>query len=794
MHMPPVSLPTATRRASFEVAAVFALLATLIVAGVAFFPASSTLPVLSTKVFLLAVGAIVAFALYILARLSRGNIILPPPLLLGVLWLPTIAYGLSAAFSGVQVSRAFLGAQFSTDTLGFMIVLSVLGTLAALVLRRVGDYRLFMNGMFGFAVLVMLLQLAFVIVGQFAPNLISPSATLFGSVIDLSAFAGLVVIGVLLTLRLIQVTSMIRMVLFATAAIALFELALMNARLEWIIVALVSLGLFVEAVMRRSTSSGDADLEGTAIVAETDSGMDVGERSLAAPLVTLAVALFFLLGGNLGGLLANALHVSVLDVRPSWQSTLTVGKQVFAESPVFGSGPTTFMSEWLKARDAALNQTVFWNADFNSGVGFIPTSFITTGLLGVVAWLLLALSLLYLGVRTIILKTTSDSYVRYVTTFSFASALYLGIIATATGAGAISLALLFTSLGLFASTIRFAPGKVQWGIIFSKSPRIGFVIVFTLTIILLGSIVGAYTVVTRYIAELNTIGATTALAAGDLATTRLKVESSLALVPTAEAYRLQVRVAAGNMSKILADKSLAQNDAAQKFQQELSGGITAGLNATRVAPDEYQNWVILGDLYASIVPPPLSVAGAYENALEAYQKAVVLNPTSPLIPYSMAQLEITQNKAGEAKAALTRAITLKQDYTPAIFLLSQIEVATGNIAEARQAAEAAAYFTPNNVGILFQVGVLRAATDETAGAIEALSGAVTLNPQFANARYFLAALYAKNKEYAKAKGELEAIAALSTENATAVAPLISELGANKNPFPPELLKATPPAL
>jgi tetratricopeptide (TPR) repeat protein len=789
--MPPSSQFRAARHASFETATALALLATLILAGIFFIPLAS-IPLVSTKAFILAIGAIITLALFILARLSRGNIILPPPLLLGALWLPTIAYALSAVFSGASFSRAFLGAGFSTDTLGFMAVMSILGTLTALAFRRVEHYQLFIKAVFGFALFVTIVQLAFVIVGQFMPATISPNSSLLGSIVDLSSFAGLTVIGVLLSMRLMTVRGRARLALFLVAAISLFILALFNARLEWVIVALVSLGLFVEAVMRRVPSGSDSDLEGTAVVAESDAGIDAGEHSLIAPLVTLAVALFFLLGGNLSGILANVLHVSVLDVRPSWQSTLSVGQQVYASSPIFGSGPTTFVSEWLKYRDASLNQTIFWNVDFNSGIGFIPTSFITTGLIGLIAWILLAVALLYLGARAIVLKTTSDPYLRFITILSFASTMYLGVVAVAANAGAVSLSLLFVFAGLFASTLRYVPGKVQWGIIFSKSPRIGFVIVFALTIVLLASIVGAYTLVEHYLAQLDTIGGTSALASNNLSTAKAQADNSVALVPSSDAYRLQARVAQGTMAKIANDGSITAAVAQQSFQQELAAGITAALNATRSAPDEYQNWITLGDLYATVVP--LKVTGAYDNALAAYQKAAALNPTSPLIPYSMAQLHIAQSKADDARIALTKAITLKQDYTPAIFLLSQLEVATGNIADALKAAEAAAYFTPNDAGILFQVGVLRAATGDTAGATTALTSAVTISPQFANAHYFLAALYAKKGDYAKAKSELQAIAAVSAENAKAVAPLITQLSANKNPFPANLLSTTPPSL
>ena len=129
-----------------------------------------------------------------------------------------------------------------------------------------------------------------------------------------------------------------------------------------------------------------------------------GRRSLVLPLALLAISLFFLIGGTLGGALANALHINVLNVRPSWQSTFDVAQKVYTKTPVFGSGPGTFGAEWLKYRDASLNSTAFWNVDFTSGIGFIPTSLVTTGIVGAVAWIGLIVLLVVLGSRMLVLR------------------------------------------------------------------------------------------------------------------------------------------------------------------------------------------------------------------------------------------------------------------------------------------------------------------------------------------------------------------------------------------------------
>ncbi|HET9641602.1 MAG TPA: tetratricopeptide repeat protein, partial [Candidatus Paceibacterota bacterium] len=225
------------------------------------------------------------------------------------------------------------------------------------------------------------------------------------------------------------------------------------------------------------------------------------------------------------------------------------------------------------------------------------------------------------------------------------------------------------------------------------------------------------------------------------------------------------------------------------YQAALSAGINAALTATNQYPNNYQNWLALGNLYAQAVP--LNVSGAYDSAKLAYEKAKALSPTNPQIPYILAQLEIAHHDSKAAEAHLKEAVALKQDYTAAIFLLSQLEVQQGNVRDALQSALAAAYFQPNDPNILFQVGILYAASGDLQNAASALQAAIRVNPQFANARYFLSAVYAKVGDMKDAASEMQAIADMSSDNAAAVGKQLDALKSGKNPFPANLLTIPP---
>ncbi|HUY05227.1 MAG TPA: tetratricopeptide repeat protein [Candidatus Paceibacterota bacterium] len=782
--MPPQ--PSAPRRRSFDTASIWALFIT-IVAVLVVIPSAAT-PFATTKVFLLAAGTLVTLALYILARLTRGNVIFPSSVLVGALWLPVVAYALSAAFSGAPFAGSLWGAALEPDTLGFMLAVAVLGTLAALILRRPEHYRSFLNvGAYTFGAMA-LVGTIIVIIGQFLPNVVSPAFSIVGSMSDLAIFLGLGVVLLLITFRFLEPSLRARRALLASGVLALFLIAVANSSLVWTLLALASLGLFVEAVMRHGSNAADADLEGAVVVAEAPLEEGEGNRPLALPLAVLAVSLFFLIGGTLGSALGSALHVNMLSVRPSWQSTLSVAEKTYAVSPVFGSGPSTFGAQWLKYRDASLNSTVFWNVDFSSGIGFIPTSLVTTGIVGALAWLAFLGLFIVLGLRMLLVRTPQDAFTRYVAIVSFVGSLYLFAVALFDLPGTIIIALAFVFAGLFISTTRFAKDGRQWGILFSRSPRLGFVIVFSLTILLLSSVVVAYALVERYIATTEVASAAAALSAGNLDAADAAAQSALSFAPTVSAYQVQASVAKAQLGIIAASTTIEKSAAQQAYQSALSSGINAALTATNLDPSDYQNWIALGNLYAQAVP--LGVSSAYESAKTAYQKAQALNPTNPQIPYILAQLDIANKDTKTAQDDLKAAISLKQDYTAAIFLLSQLEVQDGNVKDALTSALAAAYFAPNDPNILFQVGVLYAAQNDFPNAASALSAAVAANPQFANARYLLAAVYAKQGDMTNALAQMQAIAAMSGDNATAVASQLSALAAGKNPFPANLLSAS----
>lgn len=768
-------------RQSFDKFALIALLAMLSL-GLLVVTFSPTLSFLGTKVFVIMFGTLIALALFIIARLTRGNIILPPSFLLGAVWFVPIAYAFSMLFSGVSPSLAFAGTEFETHTLGFMILLAVVATLFGLVLRKEHDYAFFFSSISRVLGLALVVQVAIILVARFSPETIAPLSNLIGSFSDMGMITGLGVVGGLMALRFLALSKVPKILVSLGVVLGFIVLAIVNSALIWILMCAISLGLLVEALMPRKSVAVDPDFEGVSSMASEPEEEVSERRPIGLPIVSLIVALFFLIGGGtIGNALSSAFGTSFIDVRPSWQSTFDIGSHTLASSPLFGSGPGTFGEQWLLHRDRALNDTIFWNVDFVSGIGFVPTSMVTTGVVGIIAWLAFFGAFLFAGVRTLLVRLPQTRLPRFAAIFSFLGTAYVLALAIFATPGPVVLVAGFALLGVFISSTRFGKDRGEFGIIFSRNPRLGFVIVFSLTLLLIAVVYGAYAITVRYLSNVAYGEAVSALSTGNLAGAETAVNQSLSFAPTDRTYRLAAAVAVARMNEVASSETLAPSDAQTQFQAALTSAIGAAGAATALGPKNYQNWLALGGVYQSVIP--LQIEGAGTQASAAFARAGELAPTNPTIPFTLAQLDIIAEDLEAAEAKLINAITLKRDYTEAILLFSQLQVQLGKAAEALQAVESAIYFAPNDTAALFQAGLLRLGTNNRAGAIQALARAVELNPNYANARFFLAVAYAGAGETDMAIAELEAVGALSEENAAAVASDLTALREGENPYP-----------
>jgi len=717
-------------------------LASLLLLGLAFLLPVFFIPAISFpfqfgKALLLSVVVIVVFALWIIARLKDGEFVIPNSPILFSLGVVVALSVLSGLLSG-SVGASLIGGGFEVGTTVSILIVSVLAFLVSILFRSkeqiFASYLAFL-GSFLLIALFHLLRLAFgpdfLSVGIFTDAV----SNTIGKWNDLGVFFGAAAVLSLVTIESLSLNRFFRTLIYLSLVISLLFLAIINFSTVWFVLGLFSLIFLVYLISFNREDEGGAP---QASVAPRTM------RDIPYPsLVVLLISVVFILpsGDRIGGIISNSMNISQIEARPSWGATFDVARQTLIKDPLLGAGPNQFLSEWLRYKPSAINNTIFWNIDFVYGVGLIPTFLATHGILSVMAWAAFLLLFLYAGFKAI-LGVFANRFSQYLITSSFLVALFLWIFNIFYIPSQTIFALTFLFTGLFVAALSIEKLSSVRTISFIDDPRAGFVSVLVLILLLIGSVTLGYALVERYIASVVfQRGVISFNTEGNLDKAEGLIAKAATMNPQDVYYRFLTELTLMRMNTVLQQdtKTVSAESIRSQFQGLLGVALDQARSAVALNRKNYENLMALGRVYEAVVP--LKIDGAYESAKAVYEQALGQNPHSPTIMLTVARLEVAKGDNAKAREYIGKALQEKNNYTEAIFLLSQIEVAEGNIKAAIQSVEAAASLSPRDPSVFFQLGLLRWNDKDYRGAADALERAVDLNPNYANARYFLGLAY-----------------------------------------------------
>lgn len=758
------SQPERNERSSIDEAAAWALLGTIFLVPLFFIP-SVSVPFQLTKGMLIAGGIIISMGLWVVARLKEGGIDMPQnslPIAMGAI---VFTYLLSALFSGTP-SISLTGTGFEADTVATVLLFGIAMALAPVVLRRRVHILYAYAGFLLSALLVGIFQALRLVFGtDFLSFGIFTSAisNLIGSWNDLGVFFGLSAVLSLTTLELLDTKRLVKIFSAILLAVSVVFLALINFTTVWYVLGVISLVFLVYTV---SAQFGLHRLE-------EDASSSVSVSSLAVFIISLV---FILAGGGISGAISDALGITHVSARPSWSSAWTVANQTLQESPLLGAGPNRFEQQWIQHKPEGVNNTLFWNTDFDAGVGYLPSVPIIAGLLGFVAWIIFLGLYLATGVKGIFVSIRKDYFTRFVTVSSFLASLYLWILTVFYVPNGVILFYTFVFTGIFLTAL-YQQGVVRnYRLSFVENPRAGFVAVLAMVVVLIGSVSGLYLFGKKYAAAVNFQRAVVQLNQdGDLQKARENITDAISLDQQERYYRALSQIHLATLNQLASGEAPSQTE----LQTELGAAIESARKATELDPDDYQNWMALGRVYESLVPQ--GVEGAYEQAKNAYDAAAERNSRNPAILLTQARLELANQNTEAAKGYIQDAIAMKQNYTEAVFLLSQIQAQEGDLASAIQSTQATAQLSPNDPTIFFQLGLLYYQSEDYQNAVSALQRATQLTPQYANAKYYLGLSYDKVGNQAAAIREFEEIQETNADNSE-VRRILENLRAGRDPF------------
>jgi len=715
----------------------------------------------ASKMLLGCVLVAVALLAWVVHSFVEGTLRIPRSSLVVAGALLPIAYIVSAIVTGIS-RESFIG-MGQHDTVATMLTWYAILIVAASILgaeggRVISVLRAFLLG----GAVVLALQLVHLLVPSmtFGGALIGAAGNALGSWIDFSIFAGLLLFASIALLATPVATGAYRALAIGIATVAFFFLTISNSEHVWFALAAVA-ALYALFCWRHAE------------------GEQRFPRSMWRWLALVVVALAMVWVGDLvHPRLPATLQVSYVEVRPSWTATFNIGKQAFSEpsSIFFGTGPNSFPRQWGLYKPDSVNTTLFWNTEFSTGFGFIPTSLVTVGVIGLLAWGTIIITLVAALWRAFS-STSTHSPVRSVIIFA---SLYLGAHHVIYVPGSALALITFFMWGLLVAdqlasrSIREFAIPLSW----SKWPGVGtalIVCLFAAAVLLSGLLlvrgIISQSYVNRAAIVYNNDGNVDA--AARFVTRALTVEPE-----NDRAHRAAVEIGLLRLSELLS-RNEASEETKHQLRTTIESTIQHGLRAVAIGDSDYQSWLDLAQLYRQLAGA--GVQGAADRAREAYLAAAQDSPKNPMPHLGLAQLELSSNDDAEARTHLEAALALKVNFAAAHYLLSQIEARAANFEKAKEHAAAAVQIAPQDPLGWYNLGVILYAAGEIENAAKAFEQAVSLKSDYSNALFMRGLAYLKLDKKDAALASFRSAAVLNPNDAPLKA-IIEKIEKGEDPF------------
>jgi len=760
----------------------YIFIATLILAPLIFISSPySTFDLIKTVV--IALGVLVSAILYALISMKERRIVLPPKSITVLVVLQSLSMLISSLLSS-HPAKSLFGQGFEVTTASFGLLMFVAGLVAyTLVQRRPERAVVIYAASVGVFVLLLILHtLRFIFGANFASFSVlnTLTSTFIGTWYELAIYAILIVFILLAAVIFLPLSRRTQIIYWIVILGSAFGAFIINSSRVWAIASIVFAILFATIfVYRRRVEGG---------------GRSGFLRRIAwIPLIGFVVAIGLLWKGTIIATpLINSLKASHLELSLPWQMTLDVASESVKNNPFFGVGPNRFTNAFIAYKPTILNQTNVWNVEFNTGFGRIPSVMVTQGVVGYLLWILF---FVFFGIHAVrSLRNLPDSqYEKFILVSSYTGSIFMWLMNIFYTPSHALLLLTFVLTGVaLASSVAY--GKSTAFIINPVEGGRNYKLIPSLSVILIvialawGAVYLKKTVALAYFN--SGIKAMTGLR--DPIAADKSFARALALDNSDIYWQARSEATLAKVNQLIATTS-SQTSIPQSVADELATlmneALTYANRAVAYDPTNYYNYI--SEARVSEAATTLGMSNGYENAVQAYVRAINVNPQNPALYLSLARLQASQNKLDEALQSVGASLRVKNNYLDAIYLFSQIAAAQGNLSDAITAAEVATELNPQNPVLFFQLGLLRYNNRNYSGAAQALEKAVQLQPNYANAQYFLGLSYTRLGKNADAITQFESLTETNPENQE-VAFILSNLRAGKSPFSDAEPPVTPP--
>ncbi|MFA6050459.1 MAG: hypothetical protein WC761_04660 [Candidatus Paceibacterota bacterium] len=643
------------RKNIFDTIAFWTITATTFLLPV-FFLSPSFVGLGATKLALFSLGVLVAFACFIIERIRQGSVALPWRPWYLLLALIPISY-LVSSFTGVHWYKSLIGGLFEQDTFHTVALLFIFSFLVMSLANSTRRFWILLLSTVGSILLAGIFQIASLIVGPALSfgALPSGATTLVGSWNDLTALMVMFLGMSLIALETMKLRKWLSIILTALLFLPFFFVVLSVGNFNFDIWFVrfdlpVLIGLLALLIFAYIFSLSRAKL---AEAGEKATGRNtISQASLIVLVLSVLLVVF---GGPLQGFVSKQTGVTYFSGQPNWQPTYNVANEVLKENIFFGSGPNTFAHKWNLHKPVEFNQLPFWNSNFAFGVGIIPTSAVTLGLVGFLLWLVFYGFVISRAAK-LLFKDEKNGVSPLKVSVSF------GVLFT-------TFLMFFYTPGLVVEVIHFLvlgllftfdmAGKRRQVFAFDKKQWQHFVSILIAIVLLVGVVFWGYIVVQKVAA---------AYFANQAVTKSTSEEQALQYMAKAISFDSTQPVYGQLVAQVYASKvagmaSLPSSEIAERkdeLQTAIYAAINASLSAEQMDPTDFNSQIVTGRLLEYF--GSLGIDGAYDQAIQKYNIASTLSPTNPLPFIFSSSVSLIKNDVEEAEKYMLKAISLKNNY------------------------------------------------------------------------------------------------------------------------------------
>jgi tetratricopeptide (TPR) repeat protein len=681
------------------------------------------------------IGIVTAFVLTVWMSMKTNEVLLPNNIFLYVLPVLPLAYIASMLVNPAK-EVSFIGLGLEIGTVSFITVMTLLVYLVVTLLRKKKYILIFQSLLFLMAAVLFVIQLATIL----TPNILglskvlsSPALNFVGNLNDLGVIFGATLLLSIVRMEFSPWGKISKIISYLAALVSVFMLAFAGFASLWIVVGLFSLLLFIFLYVfnNKGKKSGQSKFSNFSLAIVIISAIFI----IFGPSITKQVYSVFGINQS------NISQQIISQSPPPVSDSLEVVSKSFKNNKLLGVGPNRFSTEWVKYKSDAVNAGFMWSVDYNYANSLFLTSVVTTGLVGVVAWLAVFALLVFMGFRYVLIRK-KDGSVSYLTFSSFVLTVYLWATLFVHVPSLGVMALTFMSAGMFIVSLYVNGSLENKTYRLDSNPKMSFVTVLVMSMLMIGGVAFNYLVISKVYASSSYQKALSELSSNNFDEAKLYMKKAVSFGGSdlyhrglSNIYLKELQVRAPELTDEPSEEKTAISDALAGKASE------ASQQAWLADKTNYQNHMSIGSVLRVFVSPEKEEI--YLASKAAFEIAFELSPRNPNILLALANLEVVKGNQDLAVDYLAQALELKPNYTQARFMWAQVQVSQGDLDSAVGLLHDATLFSPFDAGLYFQLGLLRFETADFEGAGKDFERVIELIPNHANARFYLALSYAE---------------------------------------------------